>query len=269
MVSLVTRNKSCLGAVRGQTLPGNAELPNPPVWIATFAVAVGLTAGCGDSVGASPSRDGDGSSREEVSKLRSDADVGGDAASTDATVTAAFRGVESDGRSSDSAVHTCASLGPVTLTMRAEADAAAYCYLAVDYSSNNSWLTITTAAGDPLPIVWPSGISACSQCVTGDHAIGGNYSALSDGGVSAVWPGQVFPQSTCVSSTLGELMCVNPMCASAGHYIAVMCAYPNGCPAYPPGISPANGSYDAGQPVCVKVPFDYPNTAEVAGILGQ
>jgi len=64
-------------------------------------------------------------------------------------------------------------------------------------------------------------------------------------------------------------MCVNPTCASAGHYVAVMCAYPNGCPAYPPGISPANSSYDAGQPVCVKVPFDYPNTAEVVGILGQ
>ena len=176
----------------------------------------------------------------------------------------------SDAESSDSAVDTCESLGAVTLTMRARVDASAYCYLAVDYSTNNSWLTITTAAGDPLPIVWPPGTSACSQCLTGDHGIGGNYSVISDGGgVSVVWQALVFPQSTCVSSTFGELMCVNPTCASAGHYIAVMCAYPNGCPSYPPGISPANSSYDAGQQVCVKVPFDYPSTAEVVGILGQ
>jgi hypothetical protein len=116
-----------------------------------------------------------------------------------------------------------------------------------------SWLSISTAAGQPVSIGYPE--TPCCQlrtCATCQFDVlcqtGWMQMALP---VTRTWDGTTFPAGTCGTSALA---CVSDKtCAPAGSYKAHLCAF--------------HRAGDVEQTECVDVPFDLPRDTPVVGNL--
>jgi hypothetical protein len=107
-----------------------------------------------------------------------------------------------------------------------------------------------------MATTWPC-ITTCAECAP----VACKMSCLapqplSASGITQTWDGALYTQSTCGAA----VTCVNKSCATAGQYIAKMCAYPR------TNTDAATGCEGGATPTCVEVPFSYP-TATVAGTL--
>lgn len=130
--------------------------------------------------------------------------------------------------------------------------------------------TVLDAAGKSLTTGLSCGMADCKSCVAQGCPPGSCHfsSPVPTTGTDFTWNGTVYAAATgCGSGQIGSppVNCWMPSCAPAGHYVAHLCAY-----ALPPD---SDGGFQvcelhaATKPTCVDVPFDYPTTTQVVGVL--
>jgi hypothetical protein len=124
-----------------------------------------------------------------------------------------------------------------------------------------NWVNVTSTkyAGVILNAEFPRDPTAfdCATCARDWIVPIGCVSGIDNlgaAGLSQRWSGQALLPGTCGPSST---QCSAQSCVPAGHYVARMC----GCP---PGDG---GGSDCANPTCVDVPFDYPTSAPVVGVL--
>jgi hypothetical protein len=132
----------------------------------------------------------------------------------------------------------------------------AYCVGATD--CNNTWLTLLRPDGSPLTTARDC-IADCDECLavgcTGACPQPYNMPA---GGLKGAWNGTHYIQSACGAE---RMQCALAQCAPAGKYIARMCvrrATSDGGP---------GGCQGVATPTCVEVPFEWPATGPVRGVV--
>ncbi len=148
----------------------------------------------------------------------------------------------------------CAN-GAVTFELEVAAGSAStYCAVLQDPTSGTSWLSLDEPDGG-FAIDSAPRIPNCASCETNPDQ--GNFETqglVATGPIVRVWAGTMAWFSTCGPSGTA---CVTPVCSAAGTYIAHMCA-DSECPGQPNTVVAEH---------CVDVPFDYPTTETVVGIL--
>ncbi len=131
-------------------------------------------------------------------------------------------------------------------------------------SCGTSWVTIKTADGQVLGGIDHGCFASCTDCspVLCPAIACPAPHHLASSGENITWNGTLWAANTCSQPSGAKLPCVNPVCVSPGSsLVATMCAYPN--------MTPDGGTYCAGGPTpkCVDVPFIYPTTTVVTGVL--
>jgi hypothetical protein len=119
------------------------------------------------------------------------------------------------------------------------------------------WLSILPSAGAaPLPIsgACTTTCQVCQPIACGPCA---PPQSIKPQGESYEWDGTVWEVNRCGPQNYS---CVNQLCLPPGHYVARMCASK--------ATSDA-GSYcmGASTPTCVEVPFDFPTSQVIEGVL--
>jgi hypothetical protein len=157
------------------------------------------------------------------------------------------------------------SQGSVTFRMEAPSVDAGYRYV---FSFGNPgdgvwWYSLATAYGQPVPIFF-SDLAICNSCGMVGVPIGAGCAGVPEGGATATWDGTVITgTSTCGWSpgpgqATQAIACQSTQCSLPGEYVVTMCAERSDeC---------FSNSTDAGT-ACVAVPFSYPTTTEVVGVL--
>jgi hypothetical protein len=127
-----------------------------------------------------------------------------------------------------------------------------------------SWVTVKTPDGHVLGNIDHGCFASCRDCTPiacpAIACVAPHH--LASAGEDITWNGTLWPQSTCSGANGTSLACVNQLCVSPGtSLIATMCAYPS--------TNPDSGSFCTGGPTatCVNVPFTYPTTSIVTGVL--
>ncbi len=122
------------------------------------------------------------------------------------------------------------------------------------------WMTVRSAAGQAINLA--SGCTTtCEKCqpVACTNLCIAPQRMKADG-ETTTWDGTYFQASKCNATTT----CSQMQCAAPGQYIATMCAALS-----PPDSGLAGFCGITGQqPTCVAVPFDYPSTTVVEGVIG-
>ncbi len=128
------------------------------------------------------------------------------------------------------------------------------------HDSCDTWLRIRTAAGDPVQLPGPMDCSpSCTDCLPRPcPGFSCEPSPIPSSGLQRRWEGELVVASTCGTG----VHCAERTCATAGHYVALMCA----------GRNMAHPSLDSCLPsmpaTCVEVPFDLPAPGTVVrGVL--
>jgi hypothetical protein len=124
-------------------------------------------------------------------------------------------------------------------------------------------VTIKTPDGRVVGNIQRECFASCGDCrpITCPAILCVAPHRLASGGEDISWNGTLWEQSTCAGGS-GNLACVSQVCVPPGTpLIATMCGFPN--------MTPDGGSFCAGGPTpkCVDVPFTYPTTNIVTGVL--
>jgi hypothetical protein len=145
--------------------------------------------------------------------------------------------------------HSTPCHGPVTFHMRAsESSTSSYCLGSA--CLGGVWLDMTTEHGEKVHYAPSCEVGGCNPICLHPRR-------MKPEGELHPWDGKVWV-STCGNTQ----PCAPTTCATAGKYVATMCAYANTitdaglCNASP--MSP---------PTCVEIAFEYPTTATVEGVL--
>jgi hypothetical protein len=128
------------------------------------------------------------------------------------------------------------------------------------------WFGIFDATGSAVSTELVCAIAPCSSCqMAGCPLLCATSTPLPAEGMETTWDGiQWVDAGTCGDN----LACRSPVCAPAGEYVARFCGH-----ALEAGAGGAPGQFDycennaAPEPTCVEVPFTYPSTNEVIGVL--
>jgi hypothetical protein len=136
-------------------------------------------------------------------------------------------------------------------------------YAAAEYSWGGdavNWYSVATAAGDALQVVPPTAdvgqalywAPSCSACTSLTIVPLQMDAPLDASGISGTWTGTTYSTtSTCNEPQNGVVPCGDILCAPAGKYVVTMCV----------------ASQTSGADECVTVPFDFPGTPDVTGVL--
>ena len=133
-------------------------------------------------------------------------------------------------------------------------------------SCSRAWFQILDSTGNGVSTELPCSVTSCSSCqVGGCILICATSTPLLGEGMSTTWNGiQWVDAGPCGDN----VECRAPVCAPAGDYVARFCGH-----ALESGASGAPAQFDecennaASEPTCVDVPFSYPSTNPVIGVL--
>jgi hypothetical protein len=128
---------------------------------------------------------------------------------------------------------------------------------------NSAWLTILAPDGREIaPALSVCGIDCSSCSMPSCHSLICDNPVLPLEGIDLSWSGESWLEGTCGAAASS---CHSRSCPPAGRYAAKMCghALPVGEAVGPEGC----GDRAAAEPTCVEVPFDYPTTEPVVGVL--
>lgn len=189
---------------------------------------------------------------------------GGDVGDADASMSASSS-LSSDADIAD-AIGTSCLTGSVQFTvMPVPGDLTHYCLgeAGTCLITNATWLSITATDGAVLPQHGPGYCEvSCADCQpVACSTICGAPSPLTEAGAAVPWLGGYIEQDTCGTN----VQCGTYLCAPAGDYTAMMCAY-----AVLDG-APSSCSSLASVPTCTAVPFSWPppdGSAVVQGEIG-
>jgi hypothetical protein len=145
--------------------------------------------------------------------------------------------------------NACAQ-GSITFQMQATAGSSQRYCLGAPNSCSSEWLSVLGPDGGAIQISAPCQ-AQCGTCMgVACPLICAIPSPMPDGGARQTWYGNAFNAGTCGPS---HLTCVDPVCLSAGNYVARMCAYPDS--------SQDGGVFTcspAATPTCTDVTFAWP-----------
>jgi hypothetical protein len=115
----------------------------------------------------------------------------------------------------------------------------------------STWLTLFLPSGVQLFTSAGETLSLDCRSCSGMFPYGFGYwmSELPDAGVTGTWNGFAYVAGACGSSGTA---CLTPLCMPRGPYLAKMCATHEAA---------------AAAPACVDVPFEYPTTQTITGML--
>lgn len=130
--------------------------------------------------------------------------------------------------------------------------------------------SVLDAAGKPLMTGLSCGMTDCKGCLAQPCPPGSCHfsSPVPAAGTDFNWDGTVYDAASgCGSGQIGSppLACWMPSCAPPGHYVAHLCAY--AMPSNSDGGFQVCELHAEVKPTCVDVPFDYPTTTQVVGVL--
>jgi hypothetical protein len=156
----------------------------------------------------------------------------------------------------DAAVNCTA--GTVTFHMT-EAPGSDYC---VGVQCTIVWVGVKTMSGKIMSLPGGCSIPSCDACmpVFCGAAACAQPQHMKPEGLSLTWGGAYQELATCGAG----ISCQNKQCAPPGGYIATMCANRSVSDAGVAGFCQADPT-----PTCVEVPFDYPSTTTVEGVLSK
>ncbi len=154
-----------------------------------------------------------------------------------------------------------AGCGPGAVTFQLTGQPGEEWWLTESQGSNSpstNWLTLLSCDSQTMLSVHPTQETTSRDCTacpaSWSLTVGTATWKLPTAGQTQTWDGTYVLPSACGNP---PQPCVSPGCASAGRFIAQMCA-----------CAPADQTPDGCQnPVCVRVPFDYPAQAIVSGML--
>jgi hypothetical protein len=176
-----------------------------------------------------------------------------------ATSTPSTDGGSGSGGGSGADGSVSCALGTVTFHLSAASGMSSdWC---VGLHCTSEWVTVTGALSSrPFPL--SQGCTAeCGACQPiGCPALCLAPQTMMPDGERLTWDGTFWEDRTCGSS---QLACRAKTCALPGRYVAEMCAAPARPMQGPAGF--CNAALDAER--CVQVPFDFPGTPVVEGIL--
>ncbi len=135
-------------------------------------------------------------------------------------------------------------------------------------SCSRAWFQILDATGNSPSTELSCSVAACSSCQSlGCILLCATSTPLPDEGMSTTWAGiQWVDGGACGDG----VACRAPVCAPAGDYVARFCGHALESGA---GGAPSNPDYcennAAPEPTCVDVPFSYPSTDTVTGVLDE
>ncbi len=135
-------------------------------------------------------------------------------------------------------------------------------------SCSSEWLSILDASGVPVSIGLGCGVAPCATCESlGCPALCAISTPLAAEGVETAWDGLQWVAGTCGTS----VECKSPICAPAGDYVARFCGYALDAQG---GAGGATNEFDVCmdatlEPTCVDVPFTYPSSDPIVGVLDQ
>jgi hypothetical protein len=153
---------------------------------------------------------------------------------------------------------------PATFHLSADLGAGSSRYCLGEAScANGVWLTILAPDGQVIAPALPVCALDCSSCsMPNCHSRICINPVLPLQGLDLSWSGESWLEGTCGTAASS---CHSRSCPPAGRYTARMCAHalPAGETAGPEGC----GDRAAAEATCVEVPFDYPATEPVVGVL--
>ena len=176
----------------------------------------------------------------------------------------------SSGAGGAGGVPTCGPDVSFNIVPGGPAGMAQFCTSAPNMCGGGVSLTVLDAEGQVVTMALGCGLRNCASCSdAGCPPFCGFSTLIPSSGLGVTWPGTRWLPGTC-----GEnVACFSPSCAEHGSYGARMCGYAmtgtggvGGAAALPVPVSPCE-QLASKTPTCVDVPFQYPPSGVVSGVL--